>query len=177
MKNLKLILNVFLFYTILSLMVASCRSSQFKVSRTFSKYPKESEKECVSRYPVIPEYVTVKEFIPGDTIYIPGPFIDCDSIMKSFKSNTDTVYIKKLSRIPCPPIKYVHDTVKISEKAIIEDTRKLDTMSLALSASENKVSNLKYEIYKIKKTRDRLWAIIVVSSLILIMFIYLKIVR
>jgi len=155
MKTLKLILNLLLFCFILALMVSACRSPKFQVERVFNKYPELSEKTCVSRYPVNPEYVTVQEYIPGDTIFIPGVTIDCDSVLKSTKGIVDTVYIKKLTHYPCPPTKFVHDTIKISEKITIEDTRKLDTMALAFKKSQDRISQLSSRLETVKTTRNR----------------------
>ena len=134
---------------------------------TFSKYPKESEKECISRYPVSTQYITSQEYIPGDTVYIPGVSIDCDSVINSLKGVVDTVYIKKTSKVPCPPTKYVHDTVRIKELVKVEDTRKLDIMTQDLLIAKDDISDLQRIIANVKRTRNSLWGISVILFLIL----------
>lgn len=174
MKNLKILLNAFLFCAVLALLVSACRPTKFKVQRIFDKHPIETKQECVSRYPVETEYTTVQEYIPGDTVFISGPVIDCDSVLKSTKGSRDTVYIKKVFKVPCPPTKIIHDTFRVINTTTIQDTRRIDLLNLTISQLDSTLSYKDSRIEKLKITRNRYFIGFTILLLILTLLTYLR---
>lgn len=174
MQLLRQSFNVLAFFVILSLAVSSCYSSKEKVQKLFNKYPVQTESECVSRYPVNTESSIIHEFIPGDTVYIPGNVINCDSVIKSTKGITDTVYLKKLVHVPCPPSRIVHDTMHISEKSVIEDTRKIDLLKGQISTYQTKVDEMSKKLDKVKATRNKFIGGFLALGLGLLILLYIR---
>lgn len=174
MQLLRQSFNVLTFFVILSLAVSSCYSSKEKVQKLFDKYPVQTESECVSRYPVNTESSVIHEFIPGDTVYIPSNVIDCDSVIKSTKSITDTIYLKKLVKVPCPPSRVIHDTMHISEKSVVEDTRKIDLLKGEISTYQTRINELSNKLDKVKATRNKFLIGFLILGLTLIILVYIR---
>lgn len=116
------------------LLFSSClteKRASHRVAALKSKYPHVLAQFCVTNYPVQTSTSIEYQFLPGDTQYVPGPLIDCDSAGKAAPpvSGVKLVPIK----VPCPPSKLIRDTIRIRQVDTIVDTRKVDLLLMDLN--------------------------------------------
>lgn len=153
----------------LVLILSSCKAVE-KYKRS-SQFPTD----CAAAFPVVPSVT----FLPGQVVEIPGPTVDCDSIMSAYKvwfrareaaaksaTPMDTIYLDKVrpsKEVKCPPSTHSVDTLAITKESTARleacqraAREKQDSMSAVLNKQKAKIEQLQNKLDKRTTQRNRL---------------------
>lgn len=135
----------------------SLEKQRNNAKKFYQEHPNELAAECYEKFPSSIEFREGKKIlIPGDTVTIPGPTVQCPEIPATAKEPA-----KPGIKLRCPDSKIITDTIKRVDTFRIENTARVFSLQYRLDTTAKVAAVLRDQLSKMQTVAIvRMWWII-----------------